>query len=70
MIMRVVALSLGLSLGALAYSVVPAPSASANLRCTDLKACAGDAQCVLGGNPTGCTISCTGGGEADCIPAG
>jgi hypothetical protein len=38
----------------------------AGLYCYQLKDCSGGAGCAWGGNLNGCTITCTGGGQAEC----
>lgn len=44
-------------------------SVNASLCCTDLAHCTGGACCANGGNLSGCTINCSGGGSADCLAA-
>ncbi len=39
---------------------------SAELTCQDLSTCCGAAQCEGPGTPSGCSISCQGGGQVTC----
>ena len=57
----IVALSLSLAvLGALQFSK---PASADGIYCDDLLECKGDKGCPNGGSVSGCSISCSGGGD-------
>lgn len=58
--------ALVLSTLVLGYAAFNPEPAKAGLWCSQLRGCKGQAGCEDGGSATGCTITCTGGGQSVC----
>lgn len=59
-------LAMSLLLGLQSFMMIDVRVTAQQLTCQDLTACCGAAQCDGPGTPSGCSLSCAGGGTVTC----